>query len=247
MRLILCQILILAAGVAAAATPETVHSINVTGTAVTRVAPDIASWNITVWDQGELSEARARNEKKTQAVLDVIRRLGVAPEDVQTSYMYVEQQYDQEMMPRRISIGWVVSRNITCKQRDLARFDEFIDQLLDMADVDVRYALETSRYHELRKETRLNALRLAKEKADAMCSAVGATLGSVISIQEQQPALPWAERAGISNGPFVASNAAFVESAPGGPAQDEVAEKSTMAPGVIEINESVNVSFEIGQ
>ena len=229
-----------------ASTPETVHSINVTGTAVTRVAPDIVSWNITVWDQGELSEAKTRNEEKTQAVLDVIRQLGVAPEDVQTSYMYVEQQYDQKMQPRRISIGWVVSRNITCKQRDLARFDEFINQLLDMADVDVRYALESSRYHELRKETRLNALCLAKEKAEAMCSTVGAALGGVISIQEQQPAPYWAGRPGIGNGSVMTSNAAFMESAPA-PAQDEVAEKSTMAPGVIEISESVNATFEIAQ
>ncbi|MCX5772564.1 MAG: SIMPL domain-containing protein [Candidatus Hydrogenedentes bacterium] len=246
MRSIWCPILILAAGVAAAAAPETVHSVSVTGTAVTRVAPDIVSWNIAVWDQGELAQAKTRNEQKTQAVLDVIRRLGVAPEDVQTDYLRVEQQYDQKMMPRRISIGWIVSRNITCKQRDLARFDEFINQLLDMADVDVRYSLETSRYHEMRKETRLNALRLAKEKAEAMCNAVGETLGRVISMQEQQPAPYWSGRAGISNGSFAASNAAFSEAGPT-PAQDEVAEKSTMAPGLIEISESVNVSFEIGQ
>ncbi|HUW62607.1 MAG TPA: SIMPL domain-containing protein [Candidatus Bathyarchaeia archaeon] len=239
MRLILCQILILAAGVAAAATPETVHSINVTGTAVTRVAPDIVSWNINIWDQGELAQARESNEKKTHAVLDVIRGLGVAPEDVQTDYLRVEQQYDQKMLPRRISIGWIVSRNITCKQRDLARFDEFINELLNMADVDVRYALETSRYHELRKETRLNALRLAKEKAEAMCSALGETLGSVISIQEQQPVTPWSSRVEASNAAFAAAGLAT--------GQDEVAEKSTMAPGVIEIRESVNITFEIRQ
>ena len=247
MRSLACQILVLAAGLAgAASTAENVHSISVTGTAVTRVAPDVVSWNITVWDQGELSEAKTRNEEKTKAVLDVIRQLGVTPEDVQTSYMYVEQQYDQKMLPRRISIGWVVSRNITCKQRDLARFDEFINRLLDMADVDVRYTLETSRYHELRKETRLNALRLAKEKAEAMCNAVGESLGRVISIREQQPVSPWSSRVGISNASFTTSNAAFTETGPG-PAQDDVAEKTTMAPGVIEISESVNATFEIAQ
>lgn len=211
--------------------------ISVTGTAVTRVAPDIVSWSITIWDQGQLADAKARNEEKTQAVLGVIRALGVAPEDVQTSYLAVEQQYNEDMLPRRISIGWVVSRTVTCKQRDIARFDEFIDKLLAMADVDVRYALETSHYLDLRKETRLNALRLAKEKAEAMCAAVGATLGAVTSIQEQQPQPLWSGRPNIGN-------AIFTEPSPM-QAQDTIADKTTMAPGLIEISESVNLSFAI--
>lgn len=225
---------------------EEASSVSVTGTAVTRVAPDIASWNITVQDQGELAEAKASNEKKTQAVLDVIRQLGVLQEDVQTDYLSVEQQYDQRLLPRRVSVGWLVSRTVAFKQRDLTRFDEFIDQLLAMADVDVRYTLETSRYHELRKETRLNALKLAKEKAEAMCAALGATIGSVMSIREQQPPPLWAGRSAIGNGSY-ASNAAVLIESPPAAVQDEIAEKSTMAPGVIEIAESVNVSFEIAQ
>ena len=242
-----CVVVLMTAGIAGAASaPDSVRSVSVTGTAVTRVAPDIISWNIAVWDQGEMTEAKARNEQKTKAVLDVIRRLGVAPEDVQTDYLRVEQQYDQKMMPRRISIGWVVARNITCKQRDLTRFDEFINELLDMAEVDVRYTLETSRYHDLRKETRLNALKLAKEKATVMCEAVGAKIGGVLTIQEQRPSSPWSGSVGTSNGAMVLGNELFTETGPA-PVQDVVAEKSTMAPGLIEIAESVAVSFEIAQ
>jgi uncharacterized protein YggE len=154
-------------------------------------------------------------------------------------------------LPRRVSIGWTVSRSIKFKQRDLARFDEFVDRLLNMADVDVRYTLETSRYHDLRKETRLNAMRVAKEKADAMCTAVGAKLGAVVGIQEQpqfngQSYDPWWGGWGFGSQPAYMSNSMVVASSPT-PALDEMSDQTTIAPGLIDIAESVRISFAVAQ
>ncbi len=229
---------------------EQPNCITVTGTSVTRVAPDIASWDIRIWDQGALTNAKASNEQKTQAVLGVIRELGIDQQDVQTDYLRVEQQYDHNLLPRRVSIGWMVSRSIKFKQRDLARFDEFVDRLLNMADVDVRYTLETSRYHDLRKQTRLNAMRIAKEKADAMCTAVGAKLGAVVGIQEQpqlnQSYDPWWGGWGFSSPSPYLSNSMVTAPSPAS-ALDEMSDETTMAPGLIDITESVRISFAVAQ
>lgn len=243
--------LMLCAAVCGLGQIDQANGITVTGTSVTRVAPDIASWDIKIWDQGQLADAKASDEQKTQAVLNVIRELGVDQQDVQTDYLRVEQQYDQKLLPRRVSIGWTVSRSIKFKQRDLARFDEFVDRLLKMADVDVRYTLETSRYHDLRKETRLAAMRVAKEKAEAMCTAVGAKLGDVVGIQEQpqfsnQSYDPWWGGWGFSSPSTYMSNSMVTAPSPA-PAMDEVSDQTTMAPGLIDIAESVRISFAVTQ
>ena len=43
----------------------------------------------------------------------------------------------------------------------------------------------SSRFQEQRAETRLKALKVAKEKAEAMAAAVGAKLGQVLTIEER--------------------------------------------------------------
>jgi hypothetical protein len=58
--------------------------------------------------------------------------------------------------------------------------------------MEVNFNFESSRARDLRAETRLKALQAAKDKAEAMAKVVGAQLGPVLTINENQPtSIPW--------------------------------------------------------
>ena len=63
--------------------PPPARCVSVTGTHVTRVVPDVAVWRLSVSDEGkELTEAKASNDIKLEAVMAAVGELGVAAEDV---------------------------------------------------------------------------------------------------------------------------------------------------------------------
>lgn len=214
--------------------------ITVTGTMVTQVAPDLIRWSVTLSETDvELGAAKARSDTGMKKLLGVVHELGVVPEDLQTGYLNVEREFDTKLSGSRVFKDWLVRRTITFKQRDLARFDEYFTRLIETADVEVSYGFENSKYHELRAETRLKAVNMAKQKAQAMCDALGVKLGTPVTIQEGAAGAP-----GITAPWFMenASNAVMqvpgVESTPDG-------SQGTFAAGQIEIRESVNVTFGI--
>jgi uncharacterized protein YggE len=206
---------------------------------VSRVNPDIVSWQVTVSEQDfALPQVKARGDQKTQEVLRSAKELGVPPEDLQTGYLSIHKEFNEIPPLPRTFKGWSLTRSITFKERDLARFDQFLETLLANAEVEVNYSLETSRYHELREETRIKAVGIARQKAQAMCEALGAKLGKPITVSTENPnspaGSPWWP--GASN---AMSNGSMVVSAPAEP------DSGTFAPGTVEIRETVYVTFAI--
>jgi uncharacterized protein YggE len=113
----------------------------------------------------------------------------------------------------------------------LKRFDEYLTTLLASTDMDVFMSYESSQIQEIRAETRLKALRAAKEKAAAMAEVMGANLGKVLTINEHSSADPW--RSPLSNANFIQST----------PPADLATE--TFVPGSISVPVTVYVTFEL--
>src|SRR4030042_1738476 len=62
------------------------HTVSVTGTATTRLAPDIVVMTLGVQTQGrDVAEVVSENNRRSAEVLGVFRSAGVASEDVQTT------------------------------------------------------------------------------------------------------------------------------------------------------------------
>jgi uncharacterized protein YggE len=125
-----------------------------------------------------------------------------------------------------------VVRTVTLRQRDTSLFDEVLASLIETADVEVSYQLESSDYHNLRAQTRLDAVQAAREKAAAMTELLGANLGRVLRIAEPQES--YGSATFLSNRAFAAPREVEPDTAPG-----------TFAPGAIEIRVSIEVDFEI--
>jgi uncharacterized protein len=226
--------LMLLVGILAAhADDKAVRSVSVSGTVETKVAPDQIVWqiNLTATDTS-LSKAKARSDEQAKAVVALQGKLGIQKGDLQTGLISVNREYEHDQRGQRGNFkDFVVSRSITIRERDLKRFDEFLDTLLASTDMEVYMNYESSRMQEVRTEARLKALRLAKEKATAMADALGAKLGRALTINEHSAAEPW-------KGPL--SNANFVQST----ASADLATQ-TFVPGSISVPVTVYVTFEL--
>lgn len=244
MNTLFTAITLLAAAMPAAAptedmNPIAVHKISVTGTAVTQVVPDVIAWSIYTLDESKnLLEAKESSDRKLNAAMSLVNELGVKPEDVQTGYVSIGREYNHDEKGQQLDFKcFSVRRGINVKQRDLKRFDEFLSKLIARAEFDVSFGLETTRMTELRWDTRLKAMKIAKDKADALAQIAGAKVGKAIVIEEPGP------RDGLQ--PYFANNANSIYQPEAARSQQPDTVQGTFAPGSVEVKVTVRAEFEL--
>lgn len=239
--MILITVLLATASAHAQATD--LRTISVSGVFTSQIQPDKINWTVNINEFGtELAVVKANADAKVKTVLDTIKGLGIPQDAIQTGYLNIHRETEPDVLGRLRIKGWRLYRTITFTQTDLARFDEFFDKLAGSAEVEVSYSFESSKCHETRKETRLQAIRMAKEKAAAMCAELGVTLGVAQTVSESGNSFaggaPW-----VPDRPAnPASNGSLVVNWAGQP-PDMVS--GSMFPGRIDITESVSVTFQI--
>jgi uncharacterized protein YggE len=212
---------------------KAVRSVSVSGTVETKVAPDQIRWQIslTATDQN-LSKAKARSDEQARAVVALRPKLGIEEGDLNTGAVSIGREYDRDERGSRGNFKhFIVTRTVTIRQRDLKRFDEFLSALVESTEMEVYFNFESSRLQEIRGESRLKALQVAKQKAKAMAESLGEKLGRVLTIAEHAP---------IEGGRSAVSNAVIVQSSPPADLATE-----TFVPGAIIVPLTVYVTFEL--
>ena len=228
--------IVLALGARTALAQQTpVRSISVSGTAETHTAPDLVVWRISLTDTGvNLLAAKALSDQKVAAVLALREGLGIAEGDIETGHVSVRREYERGQHGQRGDFKhFAVSRSVTIRQRDLKRFDEFLDALVSSAEMEVNFDYEASRMHEVRAETRIRAVRAARHKAVAMAAVADEKIGRALTINEHGQGDRWGGSA-VSN-TFVAVHSR--------PSVDTASERSV--PGAIPVRVTVYATFEL--
>jgi len=220
-------------GVVLAEDSEQARTISVSGTAVMKAAPDRVVWRIDLSDfDKDMRAAKQSNDAKVQAVLALRDDLDIGEQELETGHLSISREYERGKYGERNAFKhYAVRRSVTIRQTDLKRFDEYLDKLVASSEMEVNFNFESSKMHEIRAETRLKALAVAKEKAAAMAEVVGAELGRIKTIREHA-----ADRSFSS--PM--SNAAFTHSPP----PVDVA-SDRFVPGAISMQVSVYATFEL--
>jgi uncharacterized protein YggE len=215
------------------AADETIRSVSVSGTVQTKTAPDQIVWRISLTDTDKnLHAAKRANDENMKAVLALRDKLSIADEDLETGQVRIQREYERGQHGQRGAFKhFAVYRSITIRQRELNRFDEYLESLVASADMEVDFSFESSKIHDVRAETRLKALLEAKKKAEAMAEVVGATLGKVLTINEH------AENRGFGS-PF--SNSIAIQSMPSVDLASD-----TFVPGAISVSITVYAVFEL--
>lgn len=223
-------------GSAAAEEPQfSPRHVSVTGTAMARAQPDTVVWHIHVRCRNpDLAKAQAECDEGVKRALALRMELKLDPLDAQTGYLSIQKIFDRDQAGNQTSFRhYLVERSVTLRQRDTTRFDDVLARLSKTPDMEVSYQLESSEFFELRTKTRLEAVKAARQKAQAMTELLGAKLGRVLRIAE--PKESWGSPYSMaSNMAFAAPRQAEPDEAPG-----------TFSPGSIEIKVSIDVAFEI--
>ena len=204
--------------------------VSVTGTAVTCVTPDRIIWSITTTDDNvDLAKAKQASDASAARVMAIRDKLDIAPEKLTSGRLQINKIYDRDRN-RNVSTfkNFRITRTFSIQQDDLDRFDEFLSEIVG-GPVEGSFRYETSRRFELRNETRINAVKVARRKAQAMASALGVDIGAPISIAETGGAFP-----------TQTSNFAYNDST-----GDADQQSGQMVPDSIEIKISVQVVFAL--
>lgn len=171
----------------AAAAPESDGrpAITAQGTGEVRGKPDILTVVLGVETRAGAAQAALRdNNERANALIDTLKRRGVADADIRTSQLSISPTWDDH--GQRIT-GYQVHNLVTATLRNLAGAGALIDAAAQEAGDAIRvqqigFAVDDD--SALMAEARTDAVRRARSQAEQMAKAAGVKLGRVRSISE---------------------------------------------------------------
>lgn len=204
--------------------------VSTSGKAEIRVVPDLADlWFDVEVRHADLTQARKLQAERVEKVVKALRAAGIAEADLQTSQVTISPSYIENRQETANIQFYSVSQTVTCTVQDLKTVPDITAQVLEAGATGSRPAqMRNSEFRKHRDEARLRAVRVAKEKATALATELGAKVGKPHRISEETESW-WSASNGIQS---VGRS---------GDAGDEFT--SAFAPGTISITASVSVSF----
>lgn len=160
--------------------------VNVSGLGEVKVQPDeiILNLGVEVRDRN-LEEARKQNDRKVAAILNYLRKNGVDPKHVQTTYMSVQPIYTGDQYGQSTPEFYLAQKTMTVTIKNIGKFDELLAGVYKAGAnrVDgIHYRSTDLEKH--REQARKLAVNAAKAKAVTLSSELGARIGRVYAITE---------------------------------------------------------------
>jgi uncharacterized protein YggE len=190
--------------------------------------PDMATISLGVTTQGTTAAAAMQeNAQRMNALTQALRRAGVGDRDVQTSNISVNPQQEfHEGQPPRIT-GYQANNQVTAKVRNIDSLGRVIDAAVaaggnNIDGVSFGYQDADAQLDAARRD----AITQARHRADLYAQALGLHVFRVIAVSEGGGARP----------PVPVMYEARVMAA---------AAPTPVAPGEIETNANVNVTYEL--
>lgn len=158
-------------------------------TADVALKPDRATLMLTVESRGTTAaKAGAESSRKQRGVIDTLRALGIAADQMQTASLQInpEYVYPGENKPPRVS-GYVARSSIRVEVLKIDLVGSLIDAALSTEATGIGSLSFKSSQEELARRQALElAVAKARADADAMAKAAGGTIGALIELQAQQ-------------------------------------------------------------
>ncbi len=163
--------------------PDGPHVV-ATGEGKVSAKPDLARISLSVeYRNAQPALAKQAVDRSINQLLAIAEKFAIAPEDVAASDLSLSEDVDYDSNDKRISNGFVASRKVEVKLRDLGRFSDFLDAGLAAGINEIQnISFESSRKEALLAEAREKAAADAAAKAKGLAAAFGAALGPIYSI-----------------------------------------------------------------
>jgi len=181
-----------ATGLVMAAEPDQQHdrTVSVSATGSVAAEPDLATISTGVVSEADTArEALSRNTATMAKVIEGLKALGIAAQDIRTTAVNVEPRYRSVKDQAPAIVGYQVVNQVRITARDLKRLGEVLDQIVNLGVNQVGgITFEVSKAEELRDEARKVAMANALRRARLYASSAGAEIGPVVMISEDAPA-----------------------------------------------------------
>jgi uncharacterized protein YggE len=241
----LVMILMLAAWAEEPAESREPGLVTVTGDAEVRVVPDevILTLGVETWNK-DLQVAKGQNDAIVARVLALATEYGIEPKHIQTDFVNIEPRYRNGYREESDFIGYFVRKSVVITLRDLDKFEDLLTESLEAGANYVQgIQFRTTELRAHRDEARALAIQAAREKAEAMAGELGQMVGEPRQITE------------VQSGWWSGYNSWWGGRWGGGMAQNVIQEagvggfaaEGSLAPGQINVNARVQVTFEIGK
>jgi uncharacterized protein YggE len=181
------------------------RSLSVTGTGAVSVTPDIVTVSLGVQTVGtDIARAVAQNSDAAAAVQAAARNLGVAEDDVRTTYFYVstQQQYDNFGNITGEVTYWV-DNTVTITLRDTSKLGDLLQAAVSAGANSISgVTFSVDDPSQAESEARQEAVQDARRRAEIMAAAAGATLGEPISVSTVSVSgpIPYYTQYGVGGG-----------------------------------------------
>ncbi len=210
---------------------EEATGISVVGEGRAMATPDRAVFHVGVEvRRPSVQEARAGSAEAIGRMLEALRGAGVAAEDVQTSQLTIQPEYEYTEQGRRF-LGYLATNTLSVRVTDLDRVATAIDAAVTAGGDAARFdglRFELVDPSAPRAEARRRAVEDARARAEQLAAASGVTLGDAVAVEEVQSG-------GQPPQPMMRMEAAAAPA--GGP--------TPVAPGTTEIVVEVRARWEI--
>jgi uncharacterized protein YggE len=158
--------------------------ISVTGNAEIKVAPDEVALTLGVDSHDkDLAVAKVDNDKRIKKLLNLAHAAGVESKNIQTSALTMGPEYSDEKIPKLL--GYQVSQTVAVTLTDLSKYEDLMTNALKVGVNRVDginfFVADPKKY---REDARLKAVQAAREKAVAMASQLGQTIGKPWEVTE---------------------------------------------------------------
>lgn len=206
--------------------------LSVVGEGKVEAIPDTAyvEAGISVIGATTTQEAQDKIDKINNAIIENVKKLGIAKADIKTSNYSINPDYSYDSKDNKIS-GYNGSVSVSIKVKDKKIISQVIDEATKAGANQInglRYAIENPNI--FREQARQKAIDNAKLEANKLAKTLGIKLGGIINIVES----------GSTNDPIQPMYAKSMNSMGGGAA--EIA--PTLEEGSQTISSTVTLYFE---
>lgn len=155
----------------------------VDGSATVETTPDYATLSFDIGMTKETSAAAAAYvNDQTKELVGLAMRYGVAKDDIQATTVNVQPDFSYEK-GTQVMKGVNVERSVSLTMRDLSKYSDFMQALLDQGIVGVEgVSFDTSHRDALTQRAMDQAIDAARVKAEAAAKHAGASVGKLYAL-----------------------------------------------------------------
>ena len=180
---------------------ETPNTISVSGEGLVTATPDIAKVDVgSSSDAYSVAEAQVKNTAIMNGIIAAVKKLGIDEKDIKTKNYNIYPKYDWQNGKNNI-VGYTVTQALGLKIRDTKKTSDVLKVAGESGANQIgSLTFEIDDPEQLKAEARTEAIKNAKEKAEALVDSLGVKLGRVISFSESSGGGMVYEGYGLSKG-----------------------------------------------